>query len=78
MKSLNIKKQQLLKNIPAKHLKEIFDICSPTLNDIWCNVIKEGIFPSQLKLADITPTFKKGDAENYRPVSVLLVASKRL
>ena len=32
-----------------------------------------------MKLADITPTFKKGDAtcaENYRPVSVLPVVSK--
>ena len=78
VKSLNTKKAITSKNIPAKHLKETFDICSPTLNDIWYNAIIEGFFPNQLKLADITPTFKKGDAtcaENYRPVSVLPVVS---
>ena len=51
----------------------------PTLNDIRCNAIKECIFPTRLKLADITPTLKQGDAtcaENYRPVSVLPVVSK--
>ena len=79
VKTLSTKKAITFKNITAKHLKETFDICSPTLNDIWCNAIIEGIFPNQLKLADITPTFKKGDAtcaENYRPVSVLPVVSK--
>ena len=77
--SLNTKKAVTFKNIPAKHLKETFDICSPELNDIWCNAIKECIFPSRLKLADITPTLKQGDAtcaENYRPVSVLPGVSK--
>ena len=79
VKSLNTKKATTFKNIPAKHLKETYDICSPTLNEIWCNAIKEGIFPSLVKFADITPTFKKGDAtcaENYRPVSALPVVSK--
>ena len=36
-------------------------------------------FPSKLKLADITPIFKTGDAtcaKNYRPISVLPVVSK--
>ena len=36
-------------------------------------------FPDKLKLADITPIFKKEDAtleKNYRPVSVLPVVSK--
>ena len=78
VKSLNTRKAITFKNIPAKHLKETFDICGPTVNDIWCNAIIGGIFPNQLKLADITPTFKKGDAtcaENYRPVSVLPVVS---
>ena len=38
-------------------------------------------FPDELKLADITPIFKKEDAtleKNYRPVSVLPVVSKIL
>ena len=36
-------------------------------------------FPDRLKLADITPIFKKGDAtipDDYRPISVLPVVSK--
>ena len=37
-------------------------------------------FPNKLKLADITPVYKKKDStliENYRPVSVLHSVSKR-
>ena len=36
-------------------------------------------FPDELKLADVTPTYKKDDpnkSKNYRPASVLLVFSK--
>ena len=38
-----------------------------------------GIFPSSLKLGNITPTFKKDDPidkSDYRPVSILLLLSK--
>lgn len=38
-----------------------------------------GIFPDKLKLAEVTPVFKKGstqDKDNYRPISVLSVFSK--
>ena len=41
--------------------------------------IDNNIFPSTLKLANITPVFKKGSAnskENYRPVSILPNLSK--
>ena len=37
------------------------------------------IFPSKLKLAKLTPLFKKGsrqDKDNYRPISVLSIFSK--
>ena len=56
------------------------DICAPALNDIWNNeIITQKCFPNNLKLADVTPVFKKEDAsllKNYRPVSVLPVVSK--
>ena len=42
-------------------------------------LIQDCHFPDELKLADITPTFKRGDAtsaKNYRPVSVLPTVSK--
>ena len=38
-----------------------------------------GVFPDELKLADITPTYKKEDptnTKNYRPISVLPTVSK--
>ena len=56
------------------------NICAPALNDIWNNeVITQKSFPNNLKLADVTPVFKKEDAsllKNYRPVSVIPVVFK--
>ena len=40
---------------------------------------QENIFPEELKLADITPIFKKEDTtnlKNYRPISALPAVSK--
>ena len=78
--ALNNKKNGTFGNIPTKLLKEVSDICSSALNDIWNNeIITQKCFPNNLKLADVTPVFKKEDAsslKNYRPVSVLLVVSK--
>ena len=45
------------------------------------NCLMKGVFPDDLKLADITPKFKKEDIlnkENYRPVSILPHLSKVL
>ena len=43
--------------------------------------IEKGIFPDQLKIAKVTPLFKKGDnvfMDNYRPISVPPCFSKIL
>ena len=40
-----------------------------------------GVFPNELKLANVVPIFKAGDSQiftNYRPVSILPVFSKIL
>ena len=78
--ALNNKKNGTFGNIPTKLLKEVSDICAPALNDIWNNeIITQKCFPNNLKLAHVTPVFKKEDAsllKNYRPVSVLPVVSK--
>ena len=78
--SLNNKKAVAPNSIPAKVLKETSDICSPVLQQIWNDeVLKKCQFPENLKLADITPVFKKEDknlAKNYRLVSVLPTLSK--
>ena len=45
-----------------------------------CNLsLKEGIFPEELKIANVIPLFKKDNAmvfNNYRPVSLLCTLSK--
>ena len=53
--------------------------CKQTLTDIFNKNICENNFPDELKLADVTPIYKKDDptnSKNYRPVSVLPVTSK--
>ena len=76
---MNNKNNDTFSNILTKLLKEVSNICAPTSNGIWNNeVITQKCFPNNLKLADVTPVFKKEDAsllKNYRPVSVLQVVS---
>ena len=78
--NLNSSKQGTFNNIPTKCLKESSDICSKYLLNIWNNeIVTNGYFPDKLKLADVTPVYKKDDAtqaKNYRPVSVLPTISK--
>ena len=78
--NLDTKKAVAPNSIPAKVLKETSDICSPVLQQIWNDeILKKCQFPDNLKLADMTPVFKKEDknlAKNYRPVSVLPTLSK--
>ena len=78
--NLDDKKSGTYENIPAKILKKVSDVCIPVLLKIWNGeIINENIFPHELKLADVTPIFKKEDttlAKNYRPVSVLPTVSK--
>ena len=62
-------------SIPLKIIKDNHDIFSQKL----LVDIKFGIFPTNLKYADVSPVFKKGDRldkANYRPVSILSALSK--
>ena len=78
--NLNPKKPGVFGNIPTKMLKSSSEICSVALQNIWnSEVLGKSYFPNKLKLADITPVYKKKDptlVENYRPVSVLFSVSK--
>ena len=80
LKNLNDKKASTSNSIPAKVLKKTSDICNKNLLYIWNHeIIKNKSFPSNLKLAEISPIFKKDDptlAKNYRPISVLPCLSK--
>ena len=49
------------------------------MTDIINNSIRNGTFPDELKLAEVTPIFKKSDPfdiTNYKPVSLLSHVSK--
>ena len=61
-------------DIPTKIIKENSDIFSNFICQSFNNMIDVCIFPTSLKLANITPVYKKGSKnskENYRPVSIL-------
>ena len=49
--------------------------------NIFSLSLKKGIFPEKMKIAKVSPIFKKGDKSilsNYRPISVLPCFSKIL
>ena len=67
-------------SIHLQLLKDSVDISASFLLNVWNEeIIQQKAFPNELKCADVTPVFKKGDStlsKNYRPVSVLPVVSK--
>ena len=66
-------------NIPIKMLVKSYDIISKHLSDCYNNSKNLQYYPTSLKLADVTPVHKKDEktlAKNYRPISLIPVASK--
>ena len=67
-----------LSSIQLKYIiKEIIVILTRIINQFLCT----GIVPNSLKIAKITPIYKKGDhhlTDNYRPISLLPIVSKVL
>lgn len=66
-------------SIPPKIILENCDVFACKLEYDFNFSIDSGIFPDNLKNADISPVFKKGDRldkTNYRPVSILPSISK--
>ena len=79
IKSLKPEKASTFMGIPSKVIIDVCDVLSEPLSNIWNEIIKGKKFPSKLKLADISPIFKKLDdflVGNYRPVSILPAISK--
>ena len=61
-------------NIPTDMLKQTIDIHLPIMTQIINMYIENNCYPDDVKLAEVSPVFKKKDdldKENYRPVSVL-------
>ena len=78
---LNLSTKKATKNgdIPAKILKKSVNIYIKEITFIINDCLEKGILPDDLKLADVSPIFKKEDSlkkENYRPVSILPHMSK--
>ena len=77
--NLNSKKATCRGAIPAKILKQFCNSYLPIITKTINESIPEGTFRSELKLAEVTPVFKKLDCmnkENYRPASLLSHMSK--
>ena len=65
--------------IPAIVIKENKETLKPALMHIINLSLSNGIFPSELKIANVIPIFKNTNPEeitNYRPVSLLTTISK--
>ena len=65
--------------IPVKLIVTFRHHLSNVIGDMIKQCFFEGKYPDPLKLASITPVFKKGEHyeyENYRPIAVLIVLSK--
>ncbi len=81
LEELQVSKSTGLDDIPARFLRDAADIIAPTITFIVNLSLENCIFPSDMKLAKIILLFKKGnrcDPGNYRPISILSVASNFL
>ena len=72
--NLDLTKSNPLTSIPTKIGVGNSNIFAPILYNNFNNIITNGAFPWNLKLADIPPTHKKKERilkENYMPISIL-------
>ena len=79
MKDINIRKATGYDRIPGKLLRLAHSELSIPLTNLINNCIARNSFPGNMKCAELSPVFKKGDnlaKTNYRPVSVLTTISK--
>ena len=77
--ALNLSKAASKNSIPTKIIKENCDLFARKIHVDFDYSILTGTFPNNLKMADITPTHKRGnhnDKSNYRAVSILPGLSK--
>ena len=66
-----------LDKIPNRLLKIAADVVTPSLTGVFNQSLMTGIFPSDWKLAEVSPIFKNGSTtNNYRPISVIPTVAK--
>ena len=79
LKSLKINKFGGIHRISAQIYSVIADLLAYPLSSLINECFSKSIFPDCLKLALVTPIYKKGeksDPSNYRPISSLPILSK--
>ena len=60
--NLNSKTPGTFGHIPTKILKDSSEVCNVILQNIWnSELLEKQYFPDNLKLADVTPEYKKKD-----------------
>ena len=79
--NLKIHKASGPDKIPASLLKNLATSLAPALTMIFKASLSQSSLPSEWKIANIVPIFKKGNRNNpgnYRPVSLTCICSKLL
>ena len=79
LRNLDPSKSTGLHHIPIKYLKMATTVDAPILTDMYNCCIQEGVYPDELKIAQIIPVYKKGNKSsciNYRPISLLSSINK--
>ena len=64
----------LSNDIPTKTIQQFTKIFTDFLYNNFNSCLESGIFPDELKLAEVVPVYKKNDKKdksNYRPISIL-------
>ena len=81
LRNIDEKKATGLDMIPSKLLKMAASIVTPSLTAIFTKSIITRIYPTEWKMARVTPVFKKSeksDLNKYRPISVIRLSRRFL
>ena len=73
-KNLDIKKGSLCSDIRTEIIKEFNDLFVTFITKNFNLCLNKGEFPEVLKIAEVTPIYKKAnpfEKDNYRPISIL-------
>ena len=74
LRNVNKKEASTFRNITPKTLRKNKQSCSETLTELFNNILLTFSFPTDRKVADVSPVFKKNDplkTKGYRTVSLL-------
>ena len=61
LRNLNTKKTSIFGNMPPNILRASKESCSKTLAELFNNTLLTSSFPNELKVAEVSPVFKKDD-----------------